>query len=307
MPFDPRSLDGTTWLCEPGYVRRAVQRLAAIPTCPTARELVEARHRRLEAAKQASSGALRATKGRIGVIPIYGPVEQRVTAELEKLGGTSLEEVGTALDMLVADASVSAIVLHIDSPGGSSYGTQELSDKIYAARGAKKIYAIADSLAASASYWIATAAEQLMVTPGGDVGSVGVYAVHIDESKALEEEGLQVTMISAGKYKTEFASFAPLGDDARAALQEQVDYTYTKFLAGLKRNRGLSMEEVRKNFGQGRVVNAEQAVAAKMADRVMPLDELLGRLTGGMAADNGKRATAEILRLRHEHAKRRAG
>ncbi len=307
--FDPRSIDGTSWLCEPAHLRRYVQRLAAMPTCPTARELVEARRLRLEAARQAASTAVRAARGKIGVIPIYGPVEQRTTAELEKLGGTSLEEVGMAFDMLMADASVSTIVLHLDSPGGSSYGTMELSDKLFAARGAKRTIAMIDSMACSAAYWVATAAEQVLITPGGDTGSVGVYAMHVDESKALEEEGLTVTMVSAGKYKAEFASFQPLTDDARANLQESVNATYDKFLGALKRNRGVSLDEVRRNFGQGRVVNAEQALAAKMVDRFradqpfVTFDQLMSKLMGGTAPAGGRQASAEMLRLRHERAK----
>lgn len=303
MAFNPKILDGTLWLAEPGYIRRAAMRLAAIPTCPTARELVEARRQRLEVARQAATNAIRAGKGRVGVVPVYGPIDQRTNAMLEKLGGTSTEEIGIAIDYLVADPAVSAIVLHIDSPGGSSYGVSELSDKIYAARQSKRIYAMSDSMAASAAYWIATAASQIIVTPGGDVGSVGVYAAHVDESKALEEEGLTVTLVSAGKYKTEFASTVPLSAEARANLQSQVDATYGKFLAAIKRNRGVTMDQARNDFGQGRVVNADQAVSMGMADRSMSMDDLMAKLTGGAAPGGAAKVSAEVLRLRHERQK----
>lgn len=323
--IDPRVIDGTLWLCEPIQLQLAAARVLSFHGCPTARELVEERRRRLaEAArpvtiasrwtdaeleqpdKEAASGkAVRGVKGRVAVIPIHGPIEQRYSSRLAKAGGTSVEEIGVGLDAALADSGVDAIVFHVDSPGGSSYGVEELSDRIHQARERKKTYAIADSMAASAGYWLASAAEFLAVTPGGDVGSVGVYAMHVDQSKALEAEGVKVSLVSAGKYKTEFAPFAPLSDDARANLQEQVNHTYGRFHAALKRNRNVPLDHVRSEFGQGRVVNAEQALERKMVDRIMTWTQLMERLTGG-GNEGGRGASAakmQLLRWRHDHAK----
>lgn len=316
--LDLTVLHNTAWLVDPSHAQLLATRLAGFDRCFTGREVAAERKQRLAEARQAGSLALqgsgvdhveeraaarpiRAAKGKVGVIPVHGPVEQRLTSALMKLGGTSTEEVGAALDALLNDSSVEAIVLHVDSPGGGIYGVEELSDKIYAARGRKKIYAMADSLAASAAYWIATAAETVVVTPGGDVGSVGVYAIHVDKSKALEKEGLSVTLARAGKYKAEFAPFAPLGDATKGHLQEVVDGSYQKFLAALKRNRGVSLEHVRKEFGEGRLVGAAPSVERKMADRVMTFDQLLARLTGGSGGEGGGRASADVLRRRLAH------
>ncbi len=299
------ALDGTLWTCEPTALRMSVARVMRAP-CPTSREIVEERRRRLDEARQCAAKAVRGVKGRVGVIAIHGPVEQRMSSELMKLGGTSTEEVGMALDSLMADKTVEAVIFHIDSPGGSSYGVQELSDKIFAARQQKKTYAIADSMAASAAYWIASAAETLAVTPGGDVGSVGVYAVHVDESKAMELEGVKVTLVKAGKFKAEFAPYSPLDPVAQDHLQELVDGTYQKFLGGLKRNRGTTLEDVRRNYGEGRIVPAEDALARKMVDRVMSFEDLLGRLTGGTTSNGRAAEMVEVLRLRQEHRKRTA-
>lgn len=297
--FDVKSLDGSLWLAEPVALRRLVARVLRVPTCPAARDLAKARRKRLEVARNAAAAAVRSTKGKVGVIPVYGPVQQRRSAEMEKADGTSLQEVSAAFDALVADPSVTAIVLDVDSPGGSSYGVEELSDKIYAARARKPSYAVANSMACSAAYWVATAASHLSVTPGGDVGSVGVYALHVDESKANELEGVSVEIVSAGKYKAEFAPTGPLTDAAREHLQEQVDATYGKFVAAVARNRGCSVADVRANFGQGRVVNADQAVRAKMVDKVAPFEDVLGKLTGGGSV-GGRRASADVLRWRQE-------
>ncbi len=323
MALTPETLDGTLWLAEPGRLLLAARRVLAQTTCPTARQLAKERRRRLEAARaptvlqgradafvpeeQAASKPVRGVKGGIGVIPVYGMIQQRLTSELMKAGGTSVEEISAGLDALLANKAVDAIVLDVDSPGGEVSKVPELSDQLFAARAQKKLYASVNSLAASAGYWIASAAEQVMVTPSGYAGSIGVYMLHEDVSKALDAGGIKVTLVSAGKYKTEGNPFEPLDADARAHLQEQVDATYSKFLKALARNRDRSLDDVRKNFGQGRMMNAEEAVAAGLADRQMSFEDLMARLLGGTAPAGSKGgASAEVLRARHEQEKRRS-
>lgn len=288
-------LEERQWLIEPNRFQRLLAQVLSIPVCPSARGLVLERQRRLEDA--VSPRALRGVKGKVGIIPIYGPLEQRLSAEGFKAGSTSTEDVSMSLDRLVADASVDAIVLHMDSPGGVSYGIEELGDKIYAARDKKKIYAIADSQMCSAAYWLGSAAGQVCCTPGGDVGSIGVYTAHIDQSKALESQGVKISLISAGEHKTLGNPFEPLPPEARSWLQEQVDYTYSKFLNTLKRNRSVTLSHVREKFGQGKVMNADQALVAGMIDRIMTFGELLARLTGN-SLQQVKDVHMDVLRLR---------
>lgn len=305
MAFDIRLLNDTAWLCEPQWMRQAIARLSVIPECPTARELVVERNRRIEVARNAAVAAVRGVKGKVGVIPIYGLIEQRMSAAMEKLGGTAVEEISASLDVLLREKSVDAIVLDVDSPGGVSYGIEELSDKIFAAREKKRIFSNANSVMASAAIWLGSAASHVSAMPGADVGSVGVYSVHIDESKALEDEGLKIEMVTAGKYKTEYASTGPLSADARENLQMQVDYTYGKFLAALKRNRNTTLDKVKKDFGEGRILNADQAKEAGMIDKILSFEELLCSLLGNSGNSNGNRtAIAHILKLRHEQRKR---
>jgi signal peptide peptidase SppA len=322
--LDLRVINNTVWLAEPNYIRQAVAKLRTFAHCPTARELAEYSRERKAAAKASAQSAdstfaavgvdlpeekaegaksIRAVKGKVGVIGVYGPIQQRLTSELMKLGGTACDEVSLAFDAMMADRSIAAIVLHMDSPGGSSYGVEELSDKIYNARGEKPIYAHADSMACSAAYWLASAADMVICTPGGDVGSVGVYMVHVDESKALEEEGVSVTVVSAGKYKTELSNVAPLTDDAKSYLQGMVNDTHDTFIGALKRNRNTTAADVRDNYGQGRVLSAAQALAAGMTDRTMSFEQLLARLIG-RSSDDGKKASVDQERRRQAQRKR---
>jgi len=123
--------------------------------------------------------------------------------------------------------------------------------------------------------------------------------MHVDHSKALEAEGVTVTMVHAGKHKVEMAPYSPLSDEAKAELQTRVDAIEGKFHASLRRNRDTSIEDVRANYGQGRVVAADRALQFGMVDRIMTFDTLMNKLTGGpeqVASPRGP--TAEMLQLR---------
>jgi len=307
--IDLKTIDGTLWLAEPTKLQLLAAKVLSFKACPSARQIVKARQRELSEAKQSAARAIRGVKGKVGVVGIHGPVDQRMSSELMKAGGTSIEAASLSFDILLADSQVEAIVLHVDSPGGSSYGIEEFADRIYAARGRKPIYAIADSMACSAAFWLASAAETFCCTPGGDVGSVGVYMAHVDQSAAMKAEGVKVTFIHAAKYKVEGNPAEPLSDEAKTHWQEMVNETYGKFLGALKRNRGQSIEKVRSDYGQGRVVSAANALASGMIDRVMSFDSLIEKLTGqqsgSMSAGRGASA-GQVLKLRHEQRKREA-
>lgn len=224
--------------------------------------------------------ALKKDKGKrkpgvVGVIPVYGTITQRADFFSEWSGGTSTEEVGRQLDDFAADPNVEAIVLDVDSPGGSVYGVEELAQKIHATAKQKKVTGVANSEAASAAYWLASQASELVVTPNGQVGSIGVYVMHRDESEALAKWGRKITLISAGERKTAGHPYGPLDDLSRAELQAGVDDYYDKFVKAVARGRNVSQASVREGFGRGGMVRAEKAVKEGMADRIATLEEVL--------------------------------
>jgi signal peptide peptidase SppA len=166
---------------------------------------------------------------RIAVVNVIGVLAQRVSPMQEMSGATSTERIGAAFREALADPDIATIVLNIDSPGGNVAGTPELADLV--ARGAqqKRVVAVANSLAASAAYWIASQAEALYVTPSGLVGSIGVILAHEDVSRLLEASGITVSLITAGEHKGELNPFKPLSDEDRAAAQAMCDYFYGLF------------------------------------------------------------------------------
>lgn len=242
----------------------------------------------VQAASQARAArkdaAIRAGGGAIAVIPFYGVVVQHgATVDNASGGGmVSSERTAYAIRSAIADDTVSGIVLDIDSPGGSVFGTGELGDTILSARAQKPIYAVANSLAASAAYWVGSQATKLFATPGGAVGSIGVYMAHEDWSKALEVAGVKVTEITSGKFKAEGSPYEPLDAEAKAYMQAMCDTYYATFTKAVAKGRSVPIGQVRDGMGQGRVLLAGDALAAKMVDGIATRDEVIGQLARDM-------------------------
>ena len=230
-----------------------------------------------EARRQTATAA---SGGGIAVLPLYGVVTQRgnMVDDVSGPGSVSTQKFATALRQALADESVSQILIDIDSPGGSVYGVAELADEIVAARAQKPIIAIANSLAASAAYWIGCSASEFYVTPGGEVGSIGVWQAHFDYSQALAAEGVTATLISAGKYKVEGNPYAPLDAEAQAFMQSRVDDYFLTFTKGVARGRGVPIGQVRNGMGQGRVLGAGAAIEQNMVDGIVTFDDAMRKM-----------------------------
>lgn len=236
-----------------------------------------------------SAGTRAATQagGEIAILPLRGTIRPRGSF-LSMLfgGGGGLQSFREAFREAVADTNVEAIVIDIDSPGGLIDLVPEASAEIRAARGTKKIVAVANTLAASAAYWIAAQADELVVTPSGMVGSIGVFTIHEDFSKMEQMMGISTTLISAGEYKTEGSPYGPLSKGAQAALQDQVDQLYAMFTGAVAEGRGVKQEAVAAGYGSGRIVLAGDALQIGMVDRVETLEDTLARL--GSTQDDGE-------------------
>jgi capsid assembly protease len=227
----------------------------------------------------------------VAVIPVAGLIVQHPSIFTRYGLAVSTEELVAQVRAAVADAAIRAIVLSIESPGGFTYGVSEAAAAIRGLREQKPISAVANSYAASAAYWLASAASELVVTPSGDVGAIGVFAVHEDWSRAYEKAGVKPTLVRAGKYKAEFSDLVPLTDDARAELQRTVEASFETFITDVALGRRVSAATVREGFGQGRMVSAQRAVRLGMADRVASLSEVVQGWAAGPGA-SGRAARA---------------
>lgn len=270
--------------------------------------MIEALNLKVTGLSEAASAALMTraqgpapmARGNVGVIQIRGVLRHHAPIDIFSLlfGGTAstTEQIAEALREQLADDAIRAVVLDIDSPGGNVAGIGELAEEIYRSRGRKPIVALANDNAASAAYWIASAADVVYATPSALVGSIGVYVMHVDDSAALEAEGVKVSYIQAGKFKTEGNAHEPLGDEARAHMQEIVDDDYDRFVKAVARGRGVSEATVRNGYGQGRVVTAKRAKALGLIDGIYTLEQTISRSVGikpGKPGDVDEAAAAE--------------
>jgi hypothetical protein len=142
------------------------------------------------------------------------------------------------------------------------------------------------------------------VIPSGQVGSIGVFSMHVDTTAAEEAEGVKVTIVKAGKYKAE--NMEPLTDAAREAMQQQVDTYYDTFVADVAKGRGVAPKVVRETYGEGRVVLAKDALAAGMVDRIATLEEVLrGMQASGRS--NGRGTAVRTMAITPELCARLGG
>jgi len=245
--------------------------------------------------------------GGIAVIPIYGVITQRgnMVDDVSGPGMVSTQIVTQMLRQAVADEAVSQILLDIDSPGGSVYGVSELGDAILSAHAQKPVVAIANSLAASAAYWIGSQAGEFYVTAGGEVGSIGVWQAHQDYSKAMDEAGVKTTLISAGKFKVEGNPYAPLDEEAQGFMQSRVDDYYAAFTKAVAKGRGVPITQVRDGMGQGRVLGADAALAQNMVDGIASFDQVLSKMhkdaaSSAKSSPQAKPKTSRLAQARTE-------
>ena len=212
----------------------------------------------------------------IAVIPVHGTLVKRTLGLNAASGLTSYQSIADQLHAALTDPAISGILLDIDSPGGEVNGAFDLADRIYAARKQKPICAIANDSAFSAAYAIASAASKIYVAQTGGVGSIGVIAMHVDQSARDASEGLSYTPIYAGTRKNDLSPHEPLADSAKQGLQREVDRLYQLFVELVARNRNLSAQAVASTEA-GLLFGAE-AVSIGLADGAGSLDQVLAEL-----------------------------
>jgi len=238
-------------------------------------------------------------RGDIALMELTGTISQRMGIMDAASGGTSTDAFGAKFDELANDPKIKAIVIDVDSPGGSAYGLEELSTKIRQARKpGRPIIAIANSLMASAAYYIASAADEIVATPGGQVGSIGTIIVHTEISKADESIGVKRTIVKAPQNKGEANPFEPLSDGDAGALQATVDQYYDMFVSAIATNRSISKATVKVDFGQGRLLTSRDALAAGMVDRIGTLESVVARLRGPAGFNRKNKARAQYAKHR---------
>ena len=209
------------------------------------------------------------------MISIHGSLVKRLLGMEAASGLTSYGEIAAMLDAALADPQVSGILLDIDSPGGEASGSFELARRVREVAAQKPIWAVANDAAYSAAYAIAASAQRLFVTETGGVGSIGVIALHVDQSVKDAKEGYRYTAITAGAHKNDYSPHEPLSDAAKTELQGEVDRLYAIFTEHVAAMRGLDLDAVRAT--EAGLFFGGNAVTQGLADGVQTLDATLSQ------------------------------
>ncbi len=218
----------------------------------------------------------------VGVIEIAGTLTKRGSS-LSR--ASSLVALQRAVRTAARDPDIDAILLRIDSPGGTVAGTQELAAEVKRASEAKPVYAYVDDLAASAAYWIASQTERIYAnTPTAIVGSIGTFVGLYDYSAYAAKEGIRAVVIKAGALKAAGFPGTEITDEQKAYWQEIVDQTQEQFTAGVAAGRGRAVDEVREKWVTGRVYMAQESVAMGLIDGVKSFEAVISELTERVAA-----------------------
>lgn len=226
---------------------------------------------------QKTEKEVRRSDGAVAILPIQGVIAEKMGGMGEISGGASTQRIGQQFRALVNDPEVAAIVMDINSPGGVARSVAELAAEIRDSRGIKPIVAQINSTAASAAYWIATQADEIVVNPSGQAGSIGVFASHQDISEAMAKEGIKETLIFSGKMKVLGNQLEPLSQDARDVIQRNVDHLHSMFISDVAEGRKTTLKNVAENFGQGLSFNADELLKRGMVDKIGSMADTLAR------------------------------
>ncbi len=213
--------------------------------------------------------------GGVAVLPITGVLAPKANLFMRVSGGHSMQMMAEQVRSMQADPRVRAVVLAVDSPGGSVLGTPALAEAVRALADEKPTVTVSEGTIASAAYWIGSAANAVYIEGVTDqVGSIGVVATHSYDPQMREQR----TDIYAGKYKRIASPDRPLSAEGKAYLQEQVDHLYSVFVDAVAQQRGVDADAVLERMADGRVFIGQQAINAGLVDGVATVEAMVDRL-----------------------------
>lgn len=210
----------------------------------------------------------------VAVVPIVGPLFRRAGMLSDISGASSTEQVARDIAQALASDEVNAIILEIDSPGGEAAGVNEVGNIIYSARDKKPIVAYVGHQACSGGYWLASACSEVVIDRTAILGSIGVA---VQYSKKKEDGPVSSGDIVSSQSPKKRLS--PETDEGKQEIQTLVDSLADVFIETISRNRGVSVDKVLSDFGQGGSILGDAAVSRGMADRTGSLENLIKELS----------------------------
>ncbi len=188
------------------------------------------------------------------------------------LGATTFEK---SMKSLREDDDVKAVVLRIDSPGGSATASEAMWQAVKNTSTEKPVVVSMGDMAASGGYWLATAGDSILASPHTLTGSIGVFGMHLSLGKMMENKlGITYDHVSTSDYADMFSGMRPLRDSERALFERSLGQIYTKFLERVAESRDMTVDAV-DAIGQGRIWTGEAALNSGLVDQLGDLDDAI--------------------------------
>lgn len=214
-------------------------------------------------------------QGGVAVLSLEGVMAPKANLFMRVSGGVSTQLANTQIESAIADPRVTAMVLAIDSPGGSVFGTPELAATVRELSAIKPIVTVSEATLASAAYWVGSASNAVFVSgPTVQVGSIGVVASHSYDPRSAGT----TTEITAGKYKRIASDKGPLSEEGLAYLQGHVDHLYSVFVDAVADYRGATPADVLAHMADGRIFIGQQAIDHGLVDGMSTVDAMVEQL-----------------------------
>ena len=231
---------------------------------------------------------------KINVIPSLGPLKEKTVSgeggdkvllvdikgvisnkkQVSALGvemNTGLvDQVRETLKKAEKDDDIKALILRINTPGGTVTSSDIIYHEIktFKERKKVKVYAVVMDLAASGGYYVAQAADRIIVHPTSLTGSIGVIALKMNLSGLMDKVGVDFEVVKSGDHKDFLSPFRALTKDERLIFQETIDSLHQRFIATIEENRKqLSRDQIKK-LADGRIYTSQQALDAKLIDQI---------------------------------------
>lgn len=206
-------------------------------------------------------------KADVALLEVYGVISDEPTTS--PFGGANTSNSNAIIKSIrqARKDGVKAILLHIDSPGGTAAASQAIYNELMRTRNETgiKIVASLGDVAASGGYYVASAAHHIVANPASTTGSIGVIIRTQNISSLLDKVGIQTNTIQSGQYKDILSPFRETTASERAILQSIVTESYQQFLNAIVSSRKISLEQLRP-LADGRIFNGEQALQVKLVD-----------------------------------------
>lgn len=221
------------------------------------------------------------TEDGIGIINICGPIMRYSEVGL-CMDVQSTQSISQDLSAALKNTDVKGILLHINSPGGVATGISELSGQIKAASQEKPVFAYIEGTGASAAYWLASAADKIVINKTGMAGSIGaVFIIEIDKESNIET--IEIVSSQSPNKRLDLKT-----DEGRTEMQTLADDLAKEFIDEVAQNRGVTPDFVMENYGKGSVMMGKKAVNSGLADEVGTFESAINELRTYINENNNK-------------------